>query len=257
MSRPPVRPVLVTAMLLVALSVWSGVASTPLAAQIPGQPGPGLGDSAGLPAGVPVSLTLPGGYTLQSLRGGFSEAYLRDCVFEEDAPRRPVCSAARGVFEVTLVMRFDPGAYVPGQDSNRGACRSGAAGEWSGWLLASEDGRGQNILLPAFTCVTANGGVTPVLEIPPPPTGAAAGSTVEFTLSGYCLNLSRDVPDEDYPYGTGVITSDPGLRLILAAIAGKNLYLSVSRSFIQDALWNYTDGDGLTQELLDELAALP
>lgn len=219
--------------------------------------GPGLGDDGRSPAGTPVRLALPAGYALEAIRGGFTEDYVDFCVSSDDPAASPVCSAARGGYEVTLVLRFDPAAYVRAQDSNRSSCTD--APRWGGWVLTSDTGEAQNILVPGLACA-AEGGATPILDLPPPPASALAArgpATVEFTLGGYCLNLSRHVPDDEQPFSTGVITNDPGLLRILAAIEPKNLYLEDSQDVIQDVVWNYTDGDGLTPDELQRLAELP
>jgi len=255
------------ALLALAAVVAGGTDQSAVAAQPIPRPGAGLGDSTAAPLGTPVTLQLPPGYTLVEIRGGASDNYLA-CVSEDVPEDDPACALARGPYEVTLVLRLDPAAYRTGQDSNRGACQAGDAGTWSGWVLPSEGGAAQTIMVPIMSCRTADGGTTPILELPAPSAAQLSSSTpavigtstsglIEFTVGGYCLNVSRDIPDETHRYNAGVITRDPGLLRILAAIQGKDFNLYDSKDFIQEVIWDYTDGDGLTQAAINELMALP
>lgn len=234
---------------LAGWSAWLGQASAAPAQQ--SVAGPGLGDAPGAPGGQTVNLKLPAGYTLIGLRGGATLEYIVNCFGEAEARTRPQCSAALGGFDVTLVLRFDAASYVPGQDSNRAACVDDPA--WGGWILDSADGEAQNLLVPAAHCRAADGSRTPLLTLPPP-TGAA---TVEFTIGGYCLNLSRDVPGDEAAFRTGVITGDAGLIEIINAIRLKDLYLGDNQDIIQDVIWDYTDFGELGAESFARLAALP
>lgn len=237
---------LLTLLCLAAGPAWAS--AEPARQRVAGQ---GLGEAPGAPLGQPVNLKLPAGYTLIGLRGGATLDYIVNCYGEPEARSRPQCSAALGGFDVTLVLRFDAARYVPGQDSNRAACADEPV--WGSWILESADGEAQNLLVPVAHCQAVDGGRTPLLTLPPP-TGEA---TVEFTIGGYCLNLSRDVPGDEATFRTGVITGDAGLIEIVNAIRLKDLYLGDNQDVIQDVIWDYTDFGELDAESFARLAALP
>ena len=80
--------------------------------------------------------------------------------------------------------------------------------------------------------------------------------SVSLTVSGYCLNIDREVPAMNDSFHAGVVSDDTGLGVILAAIRGKDLKDPDNRETLQDVIWDYTDFGGLTQPNLARLAEL-
>lgn len=228
-----------------------GVLLAPGASARQEPPGPGLGDSLAHPSGRPVDLKLPPGYGLMLIRGSVAEDYYLSCLEFNHRDPSPRCRYVRGFFELTLVLAFDPRAAAPGPSSTHGFCTEAPA--WGGWVLVSEDSSAQNVVVPVELCTTADGSVTPVLDLP----SRTTAGTVELSIGGYCLNLARSIPDESHRFLAGVATDDPGLGLVVGAIVAKDLYESSSQSTVQDIIWDYTDfGEG-PELRLGELAALP
>lgn len=247
--RAPLRALTLALGLSALLAPLSSAAPTSQTA------GPGLGDSPAQPAGTPLSLRLPPGYQLVSIVGGATFESQVACFGvsgSESVP--PECAYARGTFDLTLILAFDPGAYT-GNNSNRDACVGPAT--WSGWVLPSADGAAQNLLIPIDVCATADGAITPVFDLPPPTPATSSSRTLNLFVAGYCLNLSRSVPGEEHAFSPGVVTDDPGLVSIMQAIAGKNLTLFASRFTIQDVIWDWVDFVKSPDSRLSELQALP
>jgi hypothetical protein len=198
---------------------------------------PGLGNSAGLPEGV--DLQLP------------------PCVRIVDRPNY------RFNVNETKIYGFTETFYVPVSFVN--TCADPATVELNdGLILISEFQEGQNGLLVERVRV----------NVPPSHiNGGGAADTTTIYLAVSCLNekkappISRFSPDYnigDFGYRVGKVTNDPNLLQFLALLKDKT-GLRVS-SFIlnhppdpdqetplrkmyaeiQGALWEITDGDGLT-----------
>jgi hypothetical protein len=203
-----------------------------------------------------VEIVLPTGFTWRRIHGGLPEATSLTELNPAPAVEGSVLDGPGAGLEVTLLIDVDL-TMARADRSNRALCASPES--WSGWLLWSEDTDAQNIWIPTFSCRTADGRVTPILDwnLPAPPTSAARGpTTITLTVSGYSVNIDREVPNVDYSFRPGVVSDDAGLGLILSTIAGKNLKDSANRARIQDVVWDYTDFGGLTLPNLARLAEL-
>lgn len=276
---------LVAVLTQVTILVPAGAAAPLTQVEMGVPPGPGLGESAARPSGTPVDLKLPPGYSLVGIRGGNSEAFFEECpgLFSGGtAPLPPQCQQVRGPFSVTLTLQYDPAAIgeagwqraastaMEADEPMLGCLTNPPSNLWTGWVLVA-GGEAQNIWVPVYSCLTTDGTYTPILDLPRTPSANGPGdeslgmastqspSTVELTLGGYCLNASRSAPGDSDVYDVGVLSDDPRLGEILAAIEGKNLngLVGETQSEIQLFVWKYTDGEGLTAEDLDKLRALP
>jgi hypothetical protein len=239
---------LVTALAVIATTLGM----TAGAAAQSATPGPGLGESPGAPQGRAVTLALPDGYTLRSIRGGEPTDVALACLEFDHANPPAACAMMRGRYSLTLELQVEAGAEAD-QTSNASLCATPPA--WSGWVLPSVDATAQNLMVPIYACTTGDGLVTPVIELPAGP--RPAGGTVEAVVSGYCLNASRPVPGTESLFETGVVTDDAGLLLILAALEGKDLYDSGAQFPVQAVVWDYTEAGNLSLEQLEVLAQLP
>ena len=83
-----------------------------------------------------------------------------------------------------------------------------------------------------------------------------AGSDTTVILELYCVNLSRHATAPGDEYTLGVVTDNAGLREIATILANKVIDES-SVWDVQDAIWEVSDGDGLTSETRTNLQALP
>jgi hypothetical protein len=222
-------------------------------------PSPGLGSSADRPLGQPIDLKLPPGYTLAYIEGGVTLDFFRQCLSAEADVFAAACQFHRGPSAINLNLVFDPEAYVSGQDDNLQWCADPAERLWIGWLsLTSDPQRVQNILVPTEACTTTEGTITPLLFLPPPSERTLTFRRLEVSLTGYCVNGYKTVPDVDHRMEPGVVVEDPGLVTILAAIRGRDLRLDPSQQAIQRGIWDHTEhGQRPTPELLGRLAVLP
>jgi len=83
-----------------------------------------------------------------------------------------------------------------------------------------------------------------------------AGHDTLMTIGSFCCNELRTPPtDTDY-FDIGPITDNSELQQIISITRLKQLNSSNVLT-VQNAIWAVTDGDGLTQVLIDSLNALP
>lgn len=244
----------VTAGVLVSSLLLAG----PTANAQPQRPGPGIGDNPGTLAGAPVRLSLPPGYALTAVRGGRANDYFRFCD-DFDLRQPPArCALDRGIFELALVFEVDTAALPPGEGLASNC--SGRPVEFSGWVLTSESGESQNILVPVNMCLREDGSAVPMFTYPRPTDAqmrAGGKATVELTLGGYCINLSRHAPSDEDVYQLGVVAADPGLRAAVAVLESKQLLDETIQYEVQNLLWDYTEGLESLQTVLEDLRALP
>lgn len=261
-ARPvPLRRGLVLALVIAIAAALPGTTTTSAQAI---RPGPGIGENPGTPTGAPVALSLPPGYTLLDIRGGssFTGPYCGDP--SERAANLAYCAQLLGIFEATLVLRFDPAGYVRGRDRADDDCRRRDQSEekeirWGGWVLIPPSNDVQRLLIPIDVCVRPDGRTTPLVSLPAPSPDALAGgpTTVEVTLSGFCINLRGHVPSSDDHFTASVVTDDAGLVQIVEALRGKTLTDYGDQFEAQSAVWDYTDGEtGLTADILNRIRAL-
>jgi len=87
---------------------------------------------------------------------------------------------------------------------------------------------------------------TVVVVLPPGPT------TILVPL--YCVNLTRHGSSATDLFQLGPVSDDPVLKEIITILSGKNL---AGHEFdVQFAIWEYTDGDGLTDATRAKLKSL-
>ena len=83
-----------------------------------------------------------------------------------------------------------------------------------------------------------------------------AGSDTTVVLELYCVNLSRHATAPGDEYTLGVVSDNAGLREIITILASKVVDES-SVWNVQDAIWEVSDGGGLTAATRTNLQALP
>lgn len=105
-----------------------------------------------------------------------------------------------------------------------------------------------------------------VLTLPPRQPGGNA-PTCKVTLMLSCLNAKKKPSTESAVYHFGPVTTSPLLKDFISRLSTKKILYSLfpphdpdwnlDQEFIQDALWNLTDGKGLTKADLKHIANLP
>lgn len=83
-----------------------------------------------------------------------------------------------------------------------------------------------------------------------------ARSTVTTTLRTQCLNLSRDQAKSADTYTIGGVTTEPGLIEIATLVRGKDSSGQLYDAVVQTAVWQVTDGFGLTEDVRAQLRNL-
>ncbi len=81
-------------------------------------------------------------------------------------------------------------------------------------------------------------------------------STVETTyvIGAFCCNAGLHAPDASDDYTIGPVTDNPDLRKIVNICADRDL--TFHGFLVQEAVWQVTDGDGLTPGMEDSLRNL-
>lgn len=114
----------------------------------------------------------------------------------------------------------------------------------------------QSFVLPAgLVLIAANTGVQNGLIVQEVRIEIAARAEGRFLLEAYCANKSRQPADSSTEYTFGPVLSDPALRDLFALVAGREISIEAAK-IVQDAVWEITDGDGLsppTRSTLDEV----
>jgi hypothetical protein len=184
----------------------------------PGQTRPGMGPSKARPEGT--AYTLPAGVQLEQPIKGYDFF----CVPEEQEEKEEKGSGGM----VRLCLRFTNTTSQPITVTLP-----------PGLIFISDKETTQNGLL--IQVVT--------LEIP-------AQQQLFVPLYLYCLNKDRDItkgPQDTYSLGP--VTQDGALRELLGLVQNKPLPL-IDQGTVQAALWNITDGQGLTAADRDAISRL-
>jgi hypothetical protein len=171
---------------------------------------PGMGDSTSPPTGMP--LTLPAGVTIgQPLR-----AVEFDCTPPEQ--RTPIFLGRGNTVRICLELTNNtPNAIVvelpPGEI-------------WVSDKITTQNGI---LIVPAVITV-------------------APQSKIYVNLFLLCLNKARaPTSGPDDTFTVGPVTQDPAVLELIELVRGKALDV-LDDGVLQKALWNITDGDGLTDE---------
>jgi hypothetical protein len=83
-----------------------------------------------------------------------------------------------------------------------------------------------------------------------------AGHDTLITIGAFCCNEGRDPPDDADTFAVGPITDIAELQEIISITRFKRLN-ATNVLMVQNAIWSVTDGDGLTQVMIDSLNRLP
>lgn len=83
-----------------------------------------------------------------------------------------------------------------------------------------------------------------------------AGHDTLITIGTFCCNELRDVPSDSDSFAIGPMTDNTELQEIVSITKFKQLGASNVQT-VQNAVWSVTDGDGLTQVMIDSLNQLP
>ena len=86
---------------------------------------------------------------------------------------------------------------------------------------------------------------------------ATTGTDREVTLPSYCCNEELDEPDEDAAYSVSAREWDREVQELLDLVADKTLAGDDAVMLAQDALFEITDGDSLTDSTRTLLRSLP
>lgn len=105
-----------------------------------------------------------------------------------------------------------------------------------------------------------------VVTIPPRQPGAEAPKC-KVTLMLSCLNAKEKPSTDSVEYHFGPVSSSPLIKDFISKLSKKEILYSkfppidpdwnLNQEFIQDALWNLTDGNGLTSTDLQHIQDLP
>jgi len=106
-----------------------------------------------------------------------------------------------------------------------------------------------------------------LVTLPPVPAGSG-GSDCQVSLMMLCLNAARKPSSASATYKFATITNSPLIKDFIKKLSGKKISFSAypsgnnddyffNEDFIQEALWNITDGEGLTKKDLKFIKSLP
>ncbi len=117
-----------------------------------------------------------------------------------------------------------------------------------GLMLVSDTEDGQNGILVERVFFTvpptgSTGGIDAGTDA-----GAGGGTPFVVMLRMYCLNESRSPSFDRMEYTLGPVTNDPALLELLGLLAGKTIDNDAEKSVVQTAIYNITEGKGLTNE---------
>lgn len=84
-----------------------------------------------------------------------------------------------------------------------------------------------------------------------------ADSTVYFSVGTYCLNSGRSPAYINDEFTLGPVTENEDILELLGLLRNKRIDTDEASAIVQAALWNITDGKGLTHIDRQLIAALP
>jgi hypothetical protein len=108
----------------------------------------------------------------------------------------------------------------------------------AGLLIVSMDGNIQNGLLVQRVVIVVQ-----------------AGELSEWILQSYCANNTRDQAEPESEFTFGPILSTTPLQELFRLLKGK-IIPSEATETVQSAVWEITDGNGLTEETRSEIEAI-
>uniref|UniRef100_A0A7C4GDG3 Uncharacterized protein n=1 Tax=candidate division WOR-3 bacterium TaxID=2052148 RepID=A0A7C4GDG3_UNCW3 len=76
-----------------------------------------------------------------------------------------------------------------------------------------------------------------------------------YVIGCFCCNSSLSAPDPADRFTIGPVTDNADLRKIVNICADRDI--TFHTSLVQDAVWQVTDGSGLTRAMEDSLRAMP
>ncbi|HMR93290.1 MAG TPA: thioester domain-containing protein [Chitinophagaceae bacterium] len=108
------------------------------------------------------------------------------------------------------------------------------------------------LVIIATSTETQNGLVIQIetFEVP-------ANSTVYYSVGAYCLNAGRSPSFTGDKFEFGPITQNEHIRELTELVKNKRIDTDDASATVQAALWNITDGDGLTSYDRQAIAVLP
>ena len=109
---------------------------------------------------------------------------------------------------------------------------------------------------PGIVLISKSNEVQNGTQVQPIVVPVRAGSDTTVVLELYCVNLTRHATAPGDEYTLGVVSDNAGLREIVNILANKVIDES-SVSTVQDAIWEVSDGDGLTSVTRTDLQSLP
>lgn len=112
------------------------------------------------------------------------------------------------------------------------------------------------IFPPRIVLISKSGDVQNGTQVQPVSVPVPVGRDTTVVLELYCVNLSRHATAPGDEYTLGVISDNAGLQEIATILANKVIDES-SVWDVQDAIWEVSDGDGLTAETRTNLQSLP
>jgi hypothetical protein len=106
-----------------------------------------------------------------------------------------------------------------------------------------------------------------VVPIPPTPPGPGGSKRCQVTLMMLCVNEHRAPSSRFIKYQLGPVTNSPLIKDLVQRVANKKINYSnyagddhayeQTMDVVQHALWHITDGEGLTEDDIADLTALP
>jgi hypothetical protein len=142
------------------------------------------------------------------------------------------------------------------------------AGSVSGWDASapyavdftdsSVAGNSQSDVLPAGLFLVSNSAnYQHMIIVRDYPVTASAGYDTTLVIGVYCCNSDRHFPDDSATYRIGPTTDNSQLQQIVGITRHKQITDASQTSLVQEAITSVTDGNGLSQGLIDSLNGLP
>ena len=104
--------------------------------------------------------------------------------------------------------------------------------------------------------ISKTGEVQNGTQVQPIAVRVPAGGDTTVVLELYCVNLSRHATSPGDEYTLGVVSDNQGLKELIT-ILGSKLIDASSAFDVQSAIWEISDGNGLTSETRTRMQALP